>query len=154
MKTDKEILDFYGVEMGKTYIVTKIHSDLVEQYKNQQFKIYKDKDELYFDGFLVAFKSNDGYTSTRRLSCLRYLDYEEIKPEILDKEEKEYLTNIIKPFKNKVKVIYKGRGADLKEFICIRIENDTPIMLPDFNEGSMYKDMEYNKEYTLADLGL
>lgn len=82
-------------------------------------------------------------------------DLEEVK-DMLDSKEKEYLRNIIKPFKNKVESIKKLEhiGDRQKEFITISIENDYPINLPYFKQNTMYKNMEINKEYTLEELGL
>lgn len=85
-------------------------------------------------------------------------DLEEVK-DILDSGEKEYLSNVIKPFKHKVKGIRKSEICDnkdnqIKEYIEIHIENDYPINLPNFKKNTMYRNMEPNKEYTLEELGL
>lgn len=85
-------------------------------------------------------------------------DLEEVK-DILDSGEKEYLSNVIKPFKHKVKRIRKSEICDnkdnqIKEYIEIHIENDYPINLPNFKKNTMYRNMEPNKEYTLEELGL
>lgn len=82
---------------------------------------------------------------------LKQLKEEENKP-ILDDEEKEYLSVVIRPFKDKVKYIRKcctSRG----EYIEIGILNDSAI-LPYFNKNTMYKGMELEKQYTLKELGL
>lgn len=84
-------------------------------------------------------------------SQLKQLKEEENKP-ILDDEEKEYLSVVIRPFKDKVKYIRKcctSRG----EYIEIGILNDSAI-LPYFNKNTMYKGMELEKQYTLKELGL
>lgn len=77
---------------------------------------------------------------------------------ILDDIEKEYLGNIIKPFKNKIKWIKKVNSPTLNhEFIkiCYQDNNYTNILnFPDFKEGTMYKGMELKKDYTLEELGL
>lgn len=89
-------------------------------------------------------------------------------PDILDKEEKEYLSAVIKPFKNKVQYIRKYRSKlcanklpyKLKkvEYIYIYIDSNFLgggiMTLPEFNARAMYKGMELNKKYTLKDLGL
>lgn len=85
-------------------------------------------------------------------------DLEEVK-DILDSGEKEYLSNVIKPFKYKVKGIRKGKICDNedeqeKEYITIYIKNDFSINLPNFKKNTMYKNMEINKAYTLEELGL
>lgn len=76
-----------------------------------------------------------------------------VEKEILDDVEKEYLLNIIKPFKGKVKYICKK--VDLRgEFIIIEIVKDAKIIFPYFKKNTMYKGMEKNKGYTLKELGL
>ena len=79
-------------------------------------------------------------------------DIELIK-EILDEKEKEYLNNIIKPFRNRVTYIEKRKWQD-SEYIKIGIKNDVNIDLPNFEKGKMYQGMESDKNYTLSELGL
>ena len=78
----------------------------------------------------------------------------ETEEPILDEEERKYLNDVIRPFKDRVKCIKKLRECyDGDEYILIRTDrNVTP--LPYFKKGLMYKGMEINKEYTLEDLGL
>ena len=76
-----------------------------------------------------------------------------VEKEILDEEEKEYLSAVIKPFKGKVKYICKISYL-AGEFIKIYIRNDSAISFPYFKSGTMYKGMELNKKYTLEELGL
>ena len=83
--------------------------------------------------------------------------HEPQKP-ILNKKEKEYLSNIIKPFKDQVIAIAK-RSINFGEYIDIMIDegelcNTSDIYLPYFKPGTMYKGMENDKHYTLKDLGL
>lgn len=82
-------------------------------------------------------------------------DLEEAK-EILDAEEKEYLSNIIKPFRDRVTKIEKFENSRdrQKEYITIYIKNDFSINLPNFKKNTIYKNMEINKAYTLEELGL
>lgn len=76
-----------------------------------------------------------------------------VEKEILDEEEKEYLLNIIKPFRDKVEYISKNRFS-VEEFISITIANDSQIQLPNFEKNTMYKGMKVYKKYTLKELGL
>ena len=76
-----------------------------------------------------------------------------VEKEILDEEEKEYLSNIIKPFRNKVEYIVKETSSD-NEYITISIKNDSDLSFPNFKKGTMYKGMEIEKEYTLEELSL
>lgn len=77
----------------------------------------------------------------------------EIEQEILDEKEKEYLSNIIKPFKNKVVAIKKNWGDCNREYIEIDLGDDD-ILLPYFKKGEMYRGMQSDREYTLEELGL
>lgn len=83
--------------------------------------------------------------------------------DILDRKEKEYLRNVIKPFKDRVKSIAKQNDTDSYEYISIGVSYlinkrngcDTDyIWLPSFESGTMYKNMEVEKKYTLEELGL
>ncbi len=82
---------------------------------------------------------------------------EQHKEPILDEMEKEYLSNFIKPFRDRVYYIYKtdsyGEHDDTEE-INIEYDNYFEVALPDFKKGTMYKNMELDKEYTLEELGL
>lgn len=79
---------------------------------------------------------------------------------ILDEKEKEYLTNVIKPFRDKVISIanYYEESID-NNFIEIEVKQDycnenQYVSLPYFKKGTMYKGMVEYKKYTLAELGL
>lgn len=81
-----------------------------------------------------------------------------ISKPILDDVEKNYLSNIIKPFRNKVKGIRKI-SSPTENFEYIRIyyhDHDYTNVLnfPDFKVGKMYKGMELDELYTLKELGL
>ena len=77
----------------------------------------------------------------------------ELVKEILDETEKEYLNNVIKPFREKVTSIQKD-GNRLREYIKICIKHDANIGLPNFETDTMYKGMKIYKQYTLSELGL
>lgn len=80
-------------------------------------------------------------------------------PPILDDVERDYLWNIIKPFKDKVdficknttKIGIKGK-VKRKEYIAIKITDDNTIFLPEFKKDTMYKGMKIEKEYTVEEL--
>ena len=78
----------------------------------------------------------------------------ETKKEILDQEEKEYLSTVIRPFKNRVSYINKNCNFDEGNYLAIGIKNDSTICLPGFKEGMMYNGMKLHKKYTLKELGL
>lgn len=110
--------------------------------------------------YYVSFKNND--------SLYYYFftvhDLEEVK-EILDAEEKEYLSNVIKPFRNRVIGISKAKSTVYPRFEFIEIQLKKMykkkgystleyIRLPIFKRNKMYKEMELGKQYTLEELGL
>lgn len=80
-------------------------------------------------------------------------EIELIKQDILDKQEKEYLGAVIKPFRSRVEYIQKI-SCSAAEYILISIKNDGNISLPLFDRGTMYKKMTPRKEYSLEELGL
>ena len=77
---------------------------------------------------------------------------------ILTNIEKEYLSNIIKPFRDKVISIAKcncyGDGAYFIQIKVIQNNRSEYINLPYFEKGRMYRGMKTNKEYTLEKLDL
>lgn len=77
------------------------------------------------------------------------------KKAILDNKEKEYLSNVIKPFRDNVISIKKISSHHLgKDYIVIDLYENDFANLPDFEKGTMYNGMELNMEYTLEELGL
>lgn len=76
-----------------------------------------------------------------------------VEKEILDEEEREYLSSVIRPFRHKVKYIVKFDCLP-EEYISIWLPHDEVINLPYFKKGTMYKGMEKCKKYTLEELGL
>lgn len=111
----------------------------------------------------TSFITNNDYTikqfegGDKVLKVLRPTGYRtvyETKKEILDEEEKEYLSAVIKPFKTRIDYISKQNvsGVD-QQFIEIALFHDTAY-LPYFQKDTMYEGMETDKEYTLKELGL
>lgn len=80
---------------------------------------------------------------------------------ILNNIERNYLTAVIAPFRERVVCIEKKIAyTDGYEFIKITVKSDIKcygkeyIYLPLFNIGTMYKRMKQEKEYTLKELSL
>lgn len=115
--------------------------------------------------YLVIENGNIKMCNTQ-YNCLTKGDYtsnywEIYKEKILTDEEKEYISNVIKPFKNRVCYIikYTNLCALNEEYIqiCVKSYNnelDEDINLPIFVEGSMYKNMKKVHRYSLKELDL
>ena len=105
----------------------------------------------------LLYWSNDlqMWERSRAIEELLIGQYEIIKipKPILDEKEKEYLSAVIKPFRDKVISISK-KSANYGEFIDIVIDEAEDIYLPYFKPGKMYQGIGVNSEYTLEELGL
>ena len=89
-----------------------------------------------------------------RDACVRWL-LEEYKEPILNEAEKNYLSVVIEPFRDKAKYISKQENFDgSMEFIHIDLSDGDVADFPNFKANTMYKGMEVNKEYTVEELGL
>lgn len=87
-------------------------------------------------------------------SLINWLEEEYHEQPILDEKEKEYLSAVIRPWRDKVISIAKCE-YDIFEFIQIKIDGEEyGLYLPNFEEGTMYKGMELDREYTLEELGI
>ena len=86
--------------------------------------------------------------------------WEEYKEPVLTDKEKEYLSAVIKPFRDRVVYICKVEVSECNQFISLKVkrydeeESNEYIDLPYFREDTMYKNMEVDKYYTLEELGL
>lgn len=85
-----------------------------------------------------------------------YIEYI-VKPQILDEPEQQYLSAVIKPFRDRVSYICKVNT--LERYGTQRIDigftdESIDMELPIFERGTMYKGMKIGKEYTLEELGI
>lgn len=86
-----------------------------------------------------------------------WLDMEH-KESILDDAEREYLSAVIKPFRDKVLSIKKSSGLYASHYfdeISVYYESfghDLCFDLPPFEKGTMYKGMKPNQKYTPEEL--
>lgn len=78
----------------------------------------------------------------------------DVNKSILSDKEKEYLSAVIKPFRDKVKYIKKYTDDGGYEYIVIAFVNYERLVFPSFKKSTMYAGMEGCKKYTLKDLGL
>ena len=78
---------------------------------------------------------------------------------IIDDAEKRYLSNIIKPFRDKVEWVRKFSSPNHRNLEYIKISyqdctHSNVLNFPDFKVGTMYRGMKIGKAYTLKELGL
>lgn len=132
-------------------------------------------DEIYYKNVFgenrfgeVSLTSYDGKTikeferikNARVIKVMRpTLEIVYERKETLDDVEREYLSNALKPFRCRVISIEKAKKYSNKEYIYVELTTDNPVendcmIFPDFKKGTMYKDMETDKKYTLEELGL
>ena len=111
--------------------------------------------KLTKSGLLYWSNASQMWERSRSIEELLIGQYEIIKipKPILDDKEKEYLSAVIKPFRDKVISISK-KSANYCEFIDIVIDDEEDIYLPYFKPGKMYQGIGVNREYTLEELGL
>lgn len=81
-------------------------------------------------------------------------------PDILTKEEKEYLSYVIKPFRNEVISIEKIDSLLYNDEAFLQITTESKkrgklrIVFPYFSKNTMYKNMKTAYTYSLEELGL
>lgn len=126
----------------------------------EEFNVHCDKQVCKFTehGLLSYSKENQNWMRTYGLLEKLLTGWTEIiKKPILDEVEKEYLSNVIEPFRGKVKYIVKRNENKSEYYEDIRVVFEgsyRTLFFPYFEKGTMYKGMELDKEYTLEDLGL
>lgn len=139
----------------------KLRDMTVEQWDDYRNECRGDCDKCVFC-FGNCFYSDrkKSWINHKEMYSDKFLD-QEVEIEVLDiltKEEKEYLANVIKPFRDRVCYIKKVECIN-KYFISIKINSkflnceEEYIALP-FFQNEMYKGMKSDKDYTLEDLGL
>lgn len=117
---------------------------------NFEYYIAGGKEVEGFRKFLDKFP----YTSSMN-DYNKWLLEEHRKP-ILDDIEKKYLSNVIKPFRDRVTSISKeGNGREKGYYITISLIDHDYVFLPYFKESTkMYTGMKLNHKYSLEELGL
>jgi hypothetical protein len=150
--------------------LVKIRDDLVDgkvygtmfYIKYMKFEGFKKVEKLNNIMKSMCIKPNNdshyyNYTKEMIEEVKRPIKYETIykrEEPILDEKEKEYLGNLIRPFRDKIILISK-RENERGQYIIINIlARGEDIYLPNFKKNTMYKNMKLDKDYTLEELGL
>ena len=136
----KEVAELLGVEMDKYF--------KIDGFRNSLFKITN-------NGFISSDGWRDGVLDGLLTGRL------EIEKPILNDSEKDYLENVLRPFKDRIVYIEKLKSRDPSyEYIGFKIiyeDHRCPTSwcyLPYFREGTMYKNIELDNYYNLDELGL
>ena len=134
----KELAQMLGVELNEEFNV-----------KGLSYKKYK----ITKDGVFISYEEDNKWYKV----CDAVLDiltgkYEIIKQPILNEAEREYLRNIIKPFRDKVKTIIRLDFYYTSAYIQIEYDRDLEQII--LKSDKMYNNMKLGKEYTLEELGL
>lgn len=145
----EEVAHMLGLELYENF---RFKSKLID-LSTYEFKFTED--------YLMYYHTEGDYWHKASFDTLCNLlngKYEVIKlpKSILAEEERNYLSQVIKPFREKILHISKLSSKD-GESICIDIRYDweeDSIVLPKFAAGTLYKGMEIGKEYSVKDLGL
>ena len=135
----KEVAKILGVDIGEKF---KVDAEGVILSKSFFFTDY---------GLFVV---GDVNFKTGVLNQLLNGEYKVVKipKQILTDEEKEYLSAVVKPFRDEVKHISKNQYYG-EEWIQIRTKSGLAL-LPSFKEGLMYNGMEVGKEYSVKELDI
>lgn len=137
----KEVAQLLGVELEEEF--------KVKGFKNNRYK---------FTSHYLMFDFGSGWTVSHNLDRL-VNGLDEIEPHILTTKEKEYLSNVIKPFRNRVfGIVKQAQCINGYEYININIKEENGanfcMGLPIFKVGTMFKGMKLDKAYSLEELGL
>ncbi len=151
MKKEIRIISLLNKSANRESLPNKI------KYKGRIYFLYR----AYGSYFVEGHPGEDNFRFLHNRNVQHYAvlnNYVEIIEDILDTKEKEYLSNVIRPFRDRVEYIKKNTLLNgKKEAIIINYTDNcypNEIYFPSFEKGTMYKNMELNKEYTPDELGI
>ena len=126
--------------------------EIGEEFKIEGPNNYKYK---FDDNLMTLMPDGRWCTAPAMLNQILEGKYKIIKP-ILTEEEREYLSYVIKPFRDEIEYIHKFTCPNsTKEYLLGFIKDiGYHLELPPFIKGTMYCGIELGKEYTLEELGL
>ena len=147
----KDVAELLGVELEEEFTI----KDFPEKFK------ITENGMMFWSSTMHKWCSSSGISNALLTGKREII---KISKPILNEKEKDYLSAVIKPFKDKVRAIVKYNDVDYDNYSFIviivkqSIEGDDitneGISLPVFKKGTMYNGMEIYKDYTLEELGL
>ena len=141
----EQVAELLGVELGEKFKINYADNISSSEYYIDETSIHE-----------VCDESVNDYCWPLLIALLNGSDTVVKLPKaILNDAEKKYLSAVIKPFRDRIRIIYKFHYTySSSENIVISIKDDNNVFLPGFETGTMYKGMELEKAYTLEELGL
>ena len=148
----EQVAKMLGVELGEEFYLLgfsykhKITKNGTFFYHKENHKWYRTRSDL-----------SDILTGKYKIIKNPILDDQEYKDLILCDGEREYLSAVIKPFRDRVISVRKYNYDKYYEYITIiyyDVSKYLSIYFPPFKKGTMYKGMELDRNYTLEELGL
>lgn len=160
-ESELEKLDFTKADLKDGDIVTYRNGiKRLVNATNKKIVFIQNPNILSFDFYDfrddLTNKDKDGkaYDIVKVERAAKYETVFERKEEILDESEKNYLVEVIRPFRKHIMFISKI-GFDGEEFLKIDFKRPVnSFSLPFFEKNSMYKGMKVDQKYTLEELGL
>lgn len=154
------------IKKRNTPVLVELDADLGKWNHHILWAVYLDADALWeighvkADDYVMVVCDGDNYFCTyegeKYLHAVMEHNKRLLFRDVLDYVEKEYLSNVIRPFRDQVTSIVKVKStARDEEYILIKCIRDCDwVTLPNFKRGTMYKGMEMGRDYTLKELGL
>lgn len=135
----EQIAEMLGVKLYEDFRIKAINEMIFEK--------------KYFLTYYGLFSEDSTVPISTILNDILNGQYKIVKlPFALTKEEKDYLSEVIKPFRDKIEYI-KRLTFDTYDSIQVITEKGLTAVLF-FETDTRYKNMEPDREYTLAELGL
>ena len=138
----KQVAHMLDLEIGEEFFIKGCIDDF-------RFKFTEEDVGYFYDGTWVSILCYLGNLLNGKWELVK------IPKPILTEEEKEYLSMVIKPFRDDTRFIHKYTCFnDTKEYLFGSAKDHSHLEFPSFERGTMYRGMELCKEYTLEELGL
>ena len=164
MKTNKDLLNFYNVELNTLYkiIPSEILKKGVEYFrvieKVKGKKSPSKKLVLQTLSWYPDYPEDWKKAVEQDLSFLSEVEYKPAPKQLVNWEEGFYIHDIIWPFKHEIDFIVK-KGEKDNEWIEIHTrpeeEYDKEVVsLFKFKKGTEYRNLRKNKKYSLEELGI
>ena len=135
----EQIAEMLGVKLYEDFRIKAINEMIFEK--------------KYFLTYYGLFSEDSTVPISTILNDILNGQYKIVKlPFALTKEEKDYLSEVIKPFRDKIEYIKRLTFGTYDSIQVITEKGLTAVLF--FETDTRYKNMEPDREYTLAELGL